>query len=142
MKKFARILYFTLALYAVNFLVVPFIFNNTSDITYDIRDDASMVLTVVVSIIHILVLKGKFRYFLLSDGVCFLLAMLYHTPGLYNIGMPIFSLPPYISENHCYDRSIAWFQITICIILYLLIQIIVWLSIKIIGFIIRKLKKQ
>lgn len=136
MNNHIKVLITLLGLYTINFIFLPCIFTNV--IEYRINT-AALISTISFTIIGMVLLTDKMRYWLLSDAVCFLLAMVYHKPGIYGIGIPLrIGFPIVSSEPLDYNRSIAWVGILLCVIEFSIIQFVVWVCLKLFKLIFKK----
>lgn len=128
--------------YIFQFILLPLIF---PDIRGDRIGYAANVFNLIFSIIGMAFLTDKLYHWLLSDVAWILLALLYHPPGIYGIGMsmrigfPIMDAEPYIPH---YDRTFAWFGIIFNVIRIFLVQFAVWLFFKIFKTVRTYLKKK
>ena len=126
--------------YIFDFIFLPLIF---PDFKSDVFMNISSIFAIVFSILSMAFLTDKLRYWLLSDIVYFLLAMLYHPPEIFGIGLPyVITFPVANQEPLPYDRNVAWKGILFCVIENLLIQFAVWLCIKLFKTVRAYLKKK
>ncbi len=123
--------------YIFQFILLPLIF---SDITGNNINKAANIFNLIFPIIGMAFLTDKLFYWSLSDLIWVILAILYHPPGIYGIGMLGIS---FISNQPPrYDRTSAGFAIVIIVILNFLYQFIIWLCFKIFKAIKAYLKKK
>ncbi len=110
--------------YIINFLLLPLIF---MDITTSGVNAAAIISTIAFSVIGFIFITDKLRYWLLSNIICFLLAVLYHPQGIYGIGIPLrIGFPIVGSESLPYDRSVAWIGVVVFVVEIFIIQVLIW----------------
>ncbi len=122
--------------YMMDFIIFPLILSSFKGyiITY-----TSIIFKIIFSLLGMIFLTDKLHYWLLGDVTYYLLATLYHPPGIYGIGMLGIS---FVNASPSYDSTSAWLGITICTIGSFLIQFAVWICFKIFKAIKAYLKKE
>ncbi len=139
-KTILKVLLSYFILYVLQFLIIPLFY----DEIIGGGNEATAVLcitTVIITLIGMIAFSDKLRFWLL--GLLFYTALIFlYTPeGAYGIGMWGIDLDG--THSH-YEPSARYIVITVVVILVLLIQLSVWCFVKLlklIKFIIRKLKK-
>ena len=117
-----------IALYLIQFIIVPLIYSNVIG-----RSNEGIVViiisTAIVTIIGMIVLSNKLRFWLVSIVLFALLIILYSPKGAYGIGVTGIDLDGLHSH---YDVSARFLGISIIIGLVLFTQFAIWCIIKLV----------
>ena len=123
--------------YIFQFILLPLIF---PDIRGDRIGYAANVFNLIFPILGMAFLTDKLFHWSLGAFAYSFLAMLYHSPGIYGIGMLGISFVSNSAPN--YDRTSEGFAIVIIVILNFLYQFAVWACFKIFKMVRAYLKKK
>ena len=130
-KDITRISIVLLLTYLLQFVIAPTLF----PIYYPSTNESTAILFGSISVgalLGMIFLSDKYRYWLLCDIPYFLLMILYSHNGAYGIG--VVGIP--IDGNQVYyDRGVAIFLVLYIAVLTFLIQLIVWIIVKLLKWI-------
>ena len=130
-NKIVKILIVMLLSYLTQFVIAPAIF----PIYFPSSNESTGILFGAIGIgtlFGMIFISDKLRYWICCDIPYFLLMILYSNNGMYGIG--VVGIP--IDGNKVfYDRSTAIYLVAVVAVLTILIQLLVWVGIRLVKYI-------